>query len=250
MSPRCHVSFWLRGRDEDASAGIGGRRCPARVVRACGERIWQCHGYHLRSWSPGRCGELPSHLEAQHALNVSGEIPATQRYRFVRSPGPTLVCQLLGEWGWGRPLHQEPGFLHGSLQLRLGRNWVTFALGPGLVLRPEGNAAIRTKVFFCYESESRLVVSDSLQPWNSPGLITGVGTLSLLQGIFPTQGLNPGLPHCRRILYQLSHKRCPRILEGVAYPSPADLPDPGIKSGSFCYEEEGIEKDYVSSLGF
>ena len=187
MSPRCHVSFWLRGRDEEASAGIGGRRCPARVVRAFGERIWQCHGYHLRSWSPGRCGELPSHLEAQHALNVSGEIPATQRYRFVRSPGPTLVCQLLGEWGWGRPLHQEPGFLHGSLQLRLGRNWVTFALGPGLVLRPEWNAAIRIKVFFCYESESHLVVSDSLQPWNSPGLNTGVGTLSLLQGIFPTQ---------------------------------------------------------------
>ena len=35
---------------------------------------------------------------------------------------------------------------------------------------------------------------------------TGVGSLSLLQGIFPTQGLNPGLPHCRRNLYQLSHK--------------------------------------------
>ena len=42
--------------------------------------------------------------------------------------------------------------------------------------------------------------------WNSPGQNTGVGSLSLLQGIFPTQGLNPGLPHCRRILYQLSHQ--------------------------------------------
>ena len=42
--------------------------------------------------------------------------------------------------------------------------------------------------------------------WNSPGQNTGVGSLSLLQGIFPTQGLNPGLPHCRQILYQLSHK--------------------------------------------
>ena len=41
-------------------------------------------------------------------------------------------------------------------------------------------------------------------PWNSPGQNTGVGSLSLLQGIFPTQGLNQGLPHCRRILYQLS----------------------------------------------
>ena len=43
-------------------------------------------------------------------------------------------------------------------------------------------------------------------PWNSPGQNPGVGSLSLLQGIFPTQGLNPGLPHRRPILYQLSHK--------------------------------------------
>ena len=46
-------------------------------------------------------------------------------------------------------------------------------------------------------------------PWNSPGQNTGVGSLSLLQGIFPTQGLNPGLPHCRQILYQLSHTNTP-----------------------------------------
>ena len=45
-----------------------------------------------------------------------------------------------------------------------------------------------------------------------------MGSLSLLQGIFPTQGLNPGLPHCRQILYQLSHEGSPRILEWVAYP--------------------------------
>ena len=42
-------------------------------------------------------------------------------------------------------------------------------------------------------------------PWNSLGQNTGVGSLFLLQGIFPTQGWNPGLPHCRWILYQLSH---------------------------------------------
>ena len=66
-------------------------------------------------------------------------------------------------------------------------------------------------------------MSDSLwphglySPWNTPGQNTGVGSLSLLQGIFPTQGLNPGLPHCRKILYQLSHKGNPRILEWVAY---------------------------------
>ena len=74
------------------------------------------------------------------------------------------------------------------------------------------------------ESESRSVKSNSLRPhglyspWNSPGQNTGVGSLSLLQGIFPTQGLNTGLLHCRWILYQLSHKGSPIILEWVAYP--------------------------------
>ena len=45
-----------------------------------------------------------------------------------------------------------------------------------------------------------------------------MGSHSLLQGVFPTQGSNPGLPHCREILYQLSHQESPRILEWVAYP--------------------------------
>ena len=80
-------------------------------------------------------------------------------------------------------------------------------------------------------SESHSVVSDSLwphvdslwphelySPWNSPGQNTGVDRRSLLQGIFPTQGLSPGLPHCRWILYQLSHQGSPWILEWVAYP--------------------------------
>ena len=55
-------------------------------------------------------------------------------------------------------------------------------------------------------------------PWNSPGQNTRVGSLSCLQGNFPTKGLNPDLLHCRWILYQLSHKGSPRILEWVAYP--------------------------------
>ena len=46
-------------------------------------------------------------------------------------------------------------------------------------------------------------------PWNSPGWNTGVGSHSLFQGIFPTQGSNPGLPQCRQILYQLSHQESP-----------------------------------------
>ena len=64
-------------------------------------------------------------------------------------------------------------------------------------------------------------MSNSLRfpsPWNSPGQNTGVGSLSLLQGIFPTKGWNPGLPHYRQILYQLSHQESLKILEWVAYP--------------------------------
>ena len=72
-----------------------------------------------------------------------------------------------------------------------------------------GNIYILFCVRVC-ECESQSVMSNSLQPhglyspWNSSAQNTGVGSLSLLQGIFPTQGLNPGLLHCRRILYQLS----------------------------------------------
>ena len=49
----------------------------------------------------------------------------------------------------------------------------------------------------------------TIQSMDSPGQNTGVGSLFLLQGIFPTWGLNLGLPHCRQILYQLSHKGSP-----------------------------------------
>ena len=87
------------------------------------------------------------------------------------------------------------------------------------------------------------VESDSVTPWavacqrslvhgDSPGQNTGVGCLSLPQGFFPTQGSNPGLPPCRRILYCLSHQGSPRILQWVAYPFSRDLPDPGIEPRS------------------
>ena len=66
----------------------------------------------------------------------------------------------------------------------------------------------------------------TVQDSNSPGRNTGVGNLSLLQGIFPTQGSNPGLPYCRQILYQLSHKGSPRTLEWVAYPSSSGSSQP------------------------
>ena len=51
---------------------------------------------------------------------------------------------------------------------------------------------------------------------DSPGKNTGVGYHALLQGILAIQGSNPGLLHCRRILYHLSHQGSPRILECIA----------------------------------
>ena len=71
---------------------------------------------------------------------------------------------------------------------------------------------VEMKVKVCYS-----VMSNSLQPpglwpsrlfcsWNSPGKKTGVGSLSLLQGIFLTRGSNLSLLHCRQILYRVSHQ--------------------------------------------
>ena len=80
-----------------------------------------------------------------------------------------------------------------------------------------------TKGIF-HASKSHSVMSNSLlphglySPWNSPGQSIGVCNLFITQGIFQTQGYNPGLLHCRWILYQLSLKGSSRILKGVAYP--------------------------------
>ena len=74
-------------------------------------------------------------------------------------------------------------------------------------------------------------MSDSLRPhglysrWNSPDQNTGVGSLALLQQIFPTQELNWGPLHCRQILYQLSFEGGPLYpLIPLYYPSPFLLP--------------------------
>ena len=74
--------------------------------------------------------------------------------------------------------------------------------------------------------------SDS--PWSSPGQNPGVHSLSLLQGQIPTQGSNPGLPHGRWILYQLSHQGSARILEWVAYPISSRSSGPRNRTGVSC----------------
>ena len=133
---------------------------------------------------------------------------------------PPQTGYLMGQWFQ---------ILKTDLGLRLSKELLTFyggkhtqtsALGTKDIKRPCGWLLVSSAP---KESKRHSVVPDSLQhhglyrPWNSPGQNTGVGSLSLLQEIFPTQESNPGLPHCRWILYQLSHKGSPRILEWAAY---------------------------------
>ena len=97
--------------------------------------------------------------------------------------------------------------------------YTAYNLESGYPRMPQISCLWGISAYHCTESESRSVMSDSLQPhglcspWNSLGQNTGVRSLSLLQGIFPTQGSNPGLLHC-----QLSLKGSPRMMERVAYP--------------------------------
>ena len=85
------------------------------------------------------------------------------------------------------------------------------------------------------EPRTPALQADSL-PSELPGKPqnTGLDSLSLLQGIFPTQGSNWGLLHCRRILYHLSYQESPRILEWVAYPFSRGSSQPRNQTGVSC----------------
>ena len=114
------------------------------------------------------------------------------------------------------------------------------------------------------ESESLSVISDSLQlhgvysAWNSLSQNTGVGSLSLLQGIFPTQGSNPGLPHRGMIIYQLSHKEAQEYWSGwVAYlfssrsSQPRTKPEyPALQADSLPTEliQNGVQQNHTLNV--
>ena len=123
------------------------------------------------------------------------------------------------------PSHPLDYTVCGILQARI-LEWVAFSFSKGSSQPRDGThvscfSYIESEYFMAeptgkphnvvLKSESLSVVSNSLQPhglyspWNSPGQNTGVGSLFVLPGIFPTQGSNLGLSNCRQILYQLSH---------------------------------------------
>ena len=86
-----------------------------------------------------------------------------------------------------------------------------------------------------------------LHPWDFPGKSTGVGCHCLLQRIFPTQGSNPGLPHCRQSLYHLIHQGSPRFLDLVVYPFSRNLADPRIELGSPALQADSLQLSYWGS---
>ena len=88
----------------------------------------------------------------------------------------------------------KPDILQSTVLQRVRHSWVT----------EQQETKVKVKESTSAQSCPTLQPHGLHSPWNSPGQNTGVGNLSLLQGIFPTQGSNPGLLHCRRILYQLS----------------------------------------------
>ena len=75
-----------------------------------------------------------------------------------------------------------------------------------MVMRSEVKSLSRARLFV---TPWIVACTKLLRPWDFQGKGTGVGWHFLLQGIFPTQGLNPGLSHCRQTLYRLSHQRSP-----------------------------------------
>ena len=114
-------------------------------------------------------------------------------------------------------------------EVKTGCLWSSFTLSAEMERIQRGH--IKGKLNLDQEYEhcvcvSRSVVSDSLRPhgleparllcpWNSSGKNTGVGRHPPLQGIFPTQGSNPGLRHCRQICYSLSPQGSPVSAVGV-----------------------------------
>ena len=112
----------------------------------------------------------------------------------------------------------------------------TFLLGPHMMEWNKGSSG--PFLFLCCAVFSHSVMPDSLVHGDFQGKNTGVGCHAFLWGIFPTQILNPSLPHCRHILYCLSCQESPRILEWVAYPFSRGSSQGRDWTGIFCFDKD------------
>ena len=130
----------------------------------------------------------------------------------LRAWGPLMGQPFSPEAGW--ELQPQGRWLSRVTHLTHSRNWMGQRCSPTSSVPAVGTPLLATGCLQ-WVSQSRSVVSNSLRPhglyspWNSPDQNAGMGSHSLLQGIFPTQGPNPGFPHSRWILYQLSHQGSP-----------------------------------------
>ena len=100
--------------------------------------------------------------------------------------------------------------------------WIPLTVTLGVLLFTEKEIYLLSPVHWKWKWKLLSLVQLFATPWTIQPMEFSrpayQSSLSLFQGIFPTQGSNPGLPHCTWILYQMSHKGSPRILEWVAYP--------------------------------
>ena len=87
-------------------------------------------------------------------------------------------------------------------------------------------------------------------PWNSPGRNTGVGSLSLLQGVFPTQGPKPGVPIAGGFFTSWATRKAQECWSGQPFPSPANLPDLGIKLRSPALQVDSLPTELSGNTTF
>ena len=108
------------------------------------------------------------------------------------------------------------------------------------VSNPSGVLCLVTQLCLTLYDSTNCSPPGSSVHGSSLGKNTGVACHALLQGIFPTQGFNPGLPNCRQILYHLSHQGSPRILEWVAYTFSRGISQPRNQPGSPALQADSL----------
>ena len=182
------------------------------------------HGQRsLVGYSPWRCKELDTTERLHFHLNFYTKTT----YVFCRKR-EWLSCVWLFVTPWIHSPWNFPGQTTGVGSLSLGEGNGT-PLQYCCLENPMDGGAWKAAVHGVAQSQTRL-------KW----LSRSSSSLSLLQGIFPTQWSNLGLPHYRWILYQLSHQGSPRILEWVAYPFSSRSSDPGIEPGSPALQADSL----------
>ena len=167
----------------------------------------------------------------------------------------TFACVLSCVWLFARPwtvARQAPLFMEFPRQ----EYWSELPFPPPRDLpdpgiKPKSPAAPALAGGFFTTKPPGKPVHGLYSPWISPGQNTVAGSCSLLQRIFSTQGSNPGLLHCRQILYQPSHQGSPRLLEWVACPFSSGSSRPRnqtIKLGSPALQANSLPVELTGKL--